>query len=113
MALGDVMTFPNGSYEVRAIVDGRYVVRIRERKRRKETYRGWTESERHDFDQSQRIKEDKADRNSQIYERLLAGETMASLAREFGLSPTTIGQIRAKRARIDRRGNGGMGRNEP
>ena len=103
MSLGDRIDFAGGSYEVRGIVDGRFVVRVRNRERNKESYRIWTENERNDFDRAQTEKSDKADRNAQIYERKLAGETKASLAREFGLSPTTIGQICAKRERKEKR----------
>lgn len=103
MSLGDRIVFAGGSYEVRGIVDGRFVVRVRDREKNKESYRIWTEDERNKFDRVETGKSDKADRNAQIYERKLAGEKMSDLAREFGLSPTTIGQICAKHARKERR----------
>lgn len=104
MSLGDQIEFSGGSYEVRGIVDGRYVVRIRNRDRNTEVYKVWTESERNDFDKRQQTRVDKADRNAQIYERNLAGETKTSLAREFSLSPTTIAQICATQARKEKFG---------
>lgn len=104
MSLGDQIEFAGGSYEVRGIVDGRYIVRIRNRERNKEVYKVWTETERNDFDKTQQTRADNADRNAQIYERNLAGETKASLAREFSLSPTSIGQICAKQARKEKFG---------
>lgn len=99
MSLGDRIEFAGGSYEVRGIIDGRFVVRVRNRDKNKESYRVWTETERSDFDQAQFQKVDRADRNAQIYERKLAGETMAALACEFGLSATTIRQVCAQQAR--------------
>lgn len=102
MALGDRIEFSGGSYEIRGIVDGRFVVRVRNRQRNRETYKVWTESERNEFDRAQQTKADKADRNAQIYERNLAGETRVSLAREFGLSANTIGDICAKQARKEK-----------
>lgn len=114
MFLGDRVEFVNGSYEVRGMVDGRFVVRLRNRKSNAEAYLVRTENERAEFDREQvakkermerdaRTRADNADRNAQIYERNLAGETKASLAREFSLSPTTIGHICAKQARKERR----------
>jgi hypothetical protein len=105
MSLGDQIEFAGGFYEVRGMVDGRYVVRVRNRDRNKEVYKVWTESERNDFDKVQKNRADNADRNAQIYERNLAGETKASLAREFSLSPTSIGQICAKQTRKEKSGN--------
>ncbi len=102
MSIGDRIEFVGGSYEVRGIVDGRIVVRVRHRKRNKEVYKVWTEAERIDFDRTQQTKADTADRNAQIYERNLAGETMAGLAREFGVSPTNIRRICANQARKER-----------
>lgn len=105
MSLGDRIEFAGGSYEVRGMVDGRYVVRVRNRDRNKEVYKVWTESERNDFDKVQKNRADNADRDAQIYERNLAGETMKSLAREFSLSPTSIGRICAKQAQKEKSGN--------
>ncbi len=102
MSLGDRIEFAGGSYEVRGIVDARFVVRIRNRERNKEVYKIWTETERNDFDRTQQDRADNADRNAQIFERNLAGETKASLAREFDLSPTTIAQVCAKQARKEK-----------
>ena len=105
MVLGKVINFKNGSYDIRAVVDGRFIVRIRNRATGKESYKIWTESEREKFDRDQDVAADKDDRNSQIYERRLAGETYQSLAREFGLSLTTITQICARRSRKERAGS--------
>lgn len=96
------------------MVDGRYVVRIRNRKNNTEAYLVWSETARTEFDRGQavkkekmerdaRIRADNADGNALIFERNLAGETTASLARGFNLSPTAIGNICAKQARIERR----------
>ncbi|MDF1631269.1 hypothetical protein [Mycoplana sp. MJR14] len=66
MALGQVINFKNGSYDVRAIVDGRFVVRIRNRATGKESYKVWTEEERAKFDQDQDVAADKDDRLSDL-----------------------------------------------
>lgn len=50
MALGDVIRFRGGSYDIRGIVDGRFVVRIRDRNGKIEVYKVWTEEERKEFD---------------------------------------------------------------
>ena len=102
MTLGDRIEFSGGSYEVRGIVDGRFVVRIRNRHRNKEVYKVWTQSERNSFDEAQQAKADNEDRNAQIYERNLAGETGTGLAREFNLSPERIRQICARQERKER-----------
>ncbi len=66
MPLGDVIKFKDGSYDIRGVVDGRYVVRIRNRKTGKEVYRVWTEAERAEFDCKQDKAMDLEDRNCQI-----------------------------------------------
>jgi transposase len=43
MSLGDVIKFKDGSYDIRAIVDGRYVVRIRNRKANTEVYKAYVD----------------------------------------------------------------------
>lgn len=50
------------------------------------------------------VAQDRDDRNNQISERRLAGETHLSLAREFGLSSATITQICARQSRKEQRG---------
>lgn len=109
MLLGDIVLFGSGSYEIRAIVDGRYVVRIRNRKRNTESYEVWTSEEREQFDRKQernRVQEDHRrdldDRNRQMYERKLAGETYVSLGREFGIRPSRVSQICARQSRKER-----------
>ena len=99
MSLGDRIEFYDGSYEVRGEVDGRYVVRIRNRKKNAETYRVWTQQERDDFDQKSAARSDNVERNSQIYERNLAGETLVALGREFGISPSRVSGICAQQRR--------------
>ena len=108
MSLGETIEFTNGSYEIRAIVDGRYVVRIRYRERNTEKYEVWTSEQREQFDRNQeerRIRaehqRDRDDRNRQMYERNIAGETYASLGREFRLSSSTVSSICARQARRD------------
>lgn len=105
MELGKVVQFKNGSYDIRGIVDGRFVVRYRNRVTGKESYKVWTEEERAKFDHSQDADGDRHDRNCQIYERNLAGETYKGLGREFGLSSTTISQICARQARKEKFGS--------
>lgn len=105
MSLGDRIEFAGGSYEVRAMVDGRYVVRLRDRVRNREVYRVWTEEERAEFDAKGRARADTADRNAQIYERHLSGETYAALGQEFSLSPSRISHICASQARKEHRPN--------
>lgn len=39
MSLGKVIEFNDGSYEVRAIVDNRYIIRMRNRRTGVETYK--------------------------------------------------------------------------
>lgn len=105
MELGKVVQFKNGSYDIRGIVDGRFVVRYRNRVTGKESYKVWTEEERAKFDHSQDVDGDRRDRNCQIYERNLAGETFKSLSREFGLSSATISQICSEQARKEKFGS--------
>lgn len=102
LSLSDTIRFKDGSYDVRGIVDGRYVVRIRNRKTGVEAYKVWTPAERDDFDRNQQKMLDTADRALQIYDRHLAGETFASLGREFGLGPGRIAQICARQARKEK-----------
>jgi DNA-directed RNA polymerase sigma subunit (sigma70/sigma32) len=104
MSLGDRIDFVGGSYEIRGVVDGRYVVRIRNRAKNHEAYRVWTEQDRVEFDKVQQGRADTVDRNAQIYERRLSGETLAALAQEFGLSASRIRDICAKQERKERRG---------
>lgn len=107
MALGDIIRFPGGHYDVRGIVDGRFVVRFRNEVTGKESYRVWTTEEREAFEAEALKRADRNDRNVQIYERLLAGETQTALAAEFGLSAGRVGQIGANQARKEKR----LGRN--
>lgn len=103
VALGDIIRFPGGHYEVRGIVDGRFVVRFRNETTGKQDYRVWTAEEREQFDTENRKRADRNDRNAEIYERLTAGETQTALGAEFGLSPGRIGQIAGNRARKEKR----------
>jgi len=109
MSLGEIIVFTDGSYEIRAIVDGRYVVRIRNRKRNTETYEVWTSDQREEFDRKEaehRVQEDRRldrdNRNRQMYERSLAGETFANLATEFGITSGRVRQICVRQARKER-----------
>lgn len=104
MSLGDRIEFVGGSYEIRGVVDGRYVVRIRNRAKNHEAYRVWTEQDRGEFDKMQQGRADTLDRNAQIYERRLTGETLAALGQEFGLSASRVRDICAKQERKERRG---------
>ncbi|WP_147279016.1 hypothetical protein [Paracoccus versutus] len=99
MSLGDVIKFRDGSYEVRGIVDGRYVVRIRNRKTGVESYEVWASGEREEFDRKQQKILEMEDRASQVYERHLSGESYASLGREYGIRSESVRQICARRAR--------------
>lgn len=103
MSLGDEIRFSGGSYDIRGMVDGRYVVRLRNSTRNTESYKVWTEAERADFDRKMQTRADNADRNAQIYERQISGETLADLGRDFGLSVERIRQICALQARKERR----------
>ncbi len=102
MSLGDVIAFRNGSYEIRAIVDGRYVVRIRNRQRNTERYKVWTPEERDQFDREQNRQRDLDERARELYERHLSGETYASLGREFGIGPSRVSQICSRQQRKER-----------
>lgn len=102
MSLGDVIRFRDGSYDVRATVDGRYVVRLRNRKTGVEVYKVWTPEERDEFDRNQLRILDTEDRACQIYERHLAGETYAGLGREYGISSGRVSQICARQARKEK-----------
>lgn len=104
MSLGDRIEFVGGSYEVRGVVDGRYVVRVRNRQKNHEAYRVWTEQDRVEFDKMQQSRADTLDRNAQIYERRLSGETLAALAQDFGISVSRVRDICAKQERKERRG---------
>lgn len=102
MSLGDVFSYRDGSYDIRAVVDERYVVRIRNRKTGSEIYKIWTQEERDEFDRAQLRVIDMEDRALQIYERHLAGETYISLSREYGISPERVSQIFARQARKEK-----------
>ena len=102
MSLGDVINFRDGSYDIRAIIDDRYVVRVQNRKTGVQTYKVWTHEEREEFDRNQRRKMDMEDRACEIYERNLSGETYVSLGREYGISPGRVRQICATRARKEK-----------
>jgi hypothetical protein len=102
MSLGDVISFTGGSYDVRAIVDDRFVVRIRYSKTNSESYKIWTRDEREKFDCKNRQLIDKKDRNNQIYERRIAGETLVSLGMEYGIGPTRVGAICAMQSRKEK-----------
>lgn len=104
MSLGDRIDFAGGSYEIRGVVDGRHVVRIRNSAKNKEAYRVWTDQDRTEFDKLQQNRADSADRNAQIYERRLSGETLATLGQEFGLSATRIRDVCARQERKERHG---------
>jgi len=99
MSLGEVVQFKGGSYDVRGIVDGRYIVRIRYKSSGVETYKIWTAEERETFNRNQSQLLDAQDRAYQIYERNLAGETFASLSREYGITPGRVSQICARQRR--------------
>lgn len=110
MAMGDIIRFPGGHYDIRGIVDGRFVVRFRNEVTGKESYRVWTAEEREAFDAEKLNRADRNDRNAQIYERLLAGETQTALAAEFGLSAGRVRQICANQARKQKRSGRSGGR---
>jgi hypothetical protein len=103
MALGDIIRFAGGHYDIRGVVDGRFVVRFRNERTGKEDYRVWTQEEREAFDAENLKRADRNDRNVQIYERLLSGETQTALAAEFGLSAGRVAQIFANQARKEKR----------
>jgi len=103
VALGDIIRFQGGHYDIRGIVDGRFVVRFRNEVTGKQDYRVWTAEEREQFDAENRKRADRNDRNAEIYERLLAEETQTALGAEFGLSPGRIRQIAANRAHKEKR----------
>lgn len=77
MALGDIIRFAGEHYDIRGVVDDRFVVRFRNERTGKETYRIWTADERATFDAENLKRADRNDHNGQIYERLLSGETQA------------------------------------
>lgn len=102
MSLGEVVKCKGGSYDIRAIVDGRYVVRHRNYKTGVETYRVWTQEERDTFDDYQVHVFGKIERNQKIYEKYLNGETYSNLAREYGISSGRVSQICAYQRRKER-----------
>lgn len=99
MSLGEVIQFKDGSYEVRAVVDNRYIVRMRNRRTGVETYKIWTAEDRENFDLNQRRLRDTKDRARQIYEKYLAKETYVNLGKEYGITPGRVRQICANQAR--------------
>lgn len=99
MSLGEVIEFRDGSYEVRAIVDNRYIIRMRNRRTGVETYKIWTAEDRKNFDLNQRRLRDTEDRARQIYEKYLDKKTYVSLGAEYGITPGRIRQICATQAR--------------
>jgi len=104
MSLGDRIDFHGGSYEIRGKVDGRYVIRIRNCEKNVESYRVWTSAEREEFDRKNARRQDNLERNAQIYERNLAGETFKALGAEFDLSPSRVSQLCAQQKRKENRG---------
>lgn len=109
MRLGETVEFTGGSYEIRAIVDGRYIVKIFNIRRNIEVYEVWTAEERENFDlkkercrRREAHQRDLSERNQQIFERNLAGEALASLGREFGISPSRVRSICSRREREER-----------
>lgn len=91
------------SYELRGIVDGHYVIRRTNPQKNLQCYIVMTESQLAKRNKNQRQRFDNSERNAEIYERRLSGETYAELAREFCLSSTGIRQICARRERMERR----------
>jgi len=109
MSIGDVVQFSDGSYEIRAIVDGRYVVRIRYRKTGVEKYMVWSQEDQDTFNLIQARRFDKKkhasqidERNQQIYRKNLSGITMVSLGNEYGISVGWVRQIIDKEARKEK-----------
>jgi len=103
MKLENTFTFNGYSYELRGIVDGRYVVRTRNRRKNTENYIVLTSDEWNKRHKKQRIRADTYERNAEIYERHLSGETYAVLGRDFDLSRTTISNICRRQERRERR----------
>ena len=100
--LGQVVRYNQGSYELRGIVDGRYVMRVRNTKSGVQSYKIWTEDDLVRLDARLDEAADISSRNVEIYERYLAGEAKAGLAREFGISVSRIADICNRQTRRER-----------
>lgn len=105
VSLSEVIRFSDSHYDVRAVVDGRLVVRFMNSGTGKEEYRVWTTEERDRFDTLAAERKVHLARNKEIYERHLAGETRKALAAEFGVHPSRIAQLVGIQARKERQLN--------
>ena len=99
MTLGERRECKDGSYELRCCVDNRFVFRIRNRVKNTEDYVIWTEAQWRAFEESKPQSKAKTERNEEIFQRHLKGETFVQLAAEFGVSPSRVSLICANMQR--------------
>jgi hypothetical protein len=90
--VGDVFDYGHVRYEIRAIVDGLYVVRLRRSRTGKESYRLWSEEQRAAFDAA-RGEIGAARRRSRKASEPLSEDKRHTLAHKFGLAPEEVNQI--------------------
>lgn len=111
MPVGEKFLFKGGQYEVRAVVDGRLVVRLEYDGSIEPDYRIWTVEEREKFNQARHreklLAAERQDRDYQVYERHLAGETYASIGRDLGISPTRVSSLCARQRNRERQASNG------
>ena len=100
--VGEVIVIGNNKYHIRAKVDDMIVFRHKSASSPSWTYK--IESpECFEFRlRKPKISEEKLERNQEIYERHLSGETYSHLGRDFSISPSRVNQICAKQARKEK-----------
>ena len=93
MTIGERRECKDGSYELRCCVDNRFVFRIRNRVKNTEEYVIWTEAQWRAFQEPKPQSKAKTERNTEIFQRHLKGETFVQLAAEFGICTERARQI--------------------
>ena len=99
MTLGERRECKDGSYELRGCIDNRFVFRVRNRVKNTEEYVIWTEAQWQAFEEPKPQSNAKTDRNEEIFQRHLKGETFVQIAAEFGVSPSRVSVIFANMQR--------------
>ena len=88
-----------GSYELRGCIDNRYVFRIRNRVKNRETYVLWTENQWRSFVERDEKNMEFDNRNAVMFQLHLDGRTYVQLAADFSLHPSRVREICAAIAR--------------
>lgn len=99
LRLGERREFMQGSYELRGCIDNRYVFRIRNRVKNRETYVLWTESQWRSFVEHDEKNMEFDNRNAVMFQLHLDGRTYVQMAADFNLHPSRVREICAGIAR--------------